>query len=87
LSSWQDEEEIISEDLATPSKLMAYIFYAQMNGEAIDAVQSGSGYKEETVDEDVEDNFEVPDHCSFAGLFLPDVDGVDNISSSQNSRS
>jgi hypothetical protein len=66
---------------------MADIFYAQMNGEAIGAVQSSSGYKEERVDEDVEDNFEVRDHCSFAGLILPDIDGVDNISSLRNSRS
>jgi hypothetical protein len=65
-SSCEDEDEdIVSQDFSSPSRAMAEIFYAQMNGEEIDA--SYRDYVEELpVDDEV---------CAAGALTLPD-DGM-----------
>ena len=68
VSSWNDDEDL----LEVPSaKSMADIFYAQINGEAIDVSQHTSSINSDVKDEmsDLEDDEDcLPDSCSFAGL-------------------
>jgi hypothetical protein len=63
-------ENIASQDSSSPSRTMADIFYAQMNGEEIDAPYRDS-IEELPVDDDIEDD----EVCAVGALTLPD-DGM-----------
>jgi hypothetical protein len=70
-----EDKDIVSQDLSIPSRTMADIFYAQMNGEEIDA-----SYRDSVEELPVVDDIEDDEVCAFGALTLPD-DGI--ISSSR----
>jgi hypothetical protein len=66
-----EDEDIVPQDLSSPSRTMADIFYAQMNGEEIDASYRHSVEELPVDDDDIEDD----EVCAVGALTLPD-DGM-----------
>lgn len=99
-NAWEDDEveESFENNVKTAQKSAEDIYYARMNGEAIDdtvhngsiisGASSASGSNFESPAADLEDDEEedFPDHCSFAGLNLHAPEETGSSASSAASR-